>query len=498
MRWFVCVAIALAGTLVSERALAQDDSALVSDVEAMRRAWNQPGIALAIVRGEEVSYAGGFGVRRLGRSPPVTADTVFALASCSKSFAAASVGRLVEQGRVSWDDPVQQHLADFQLYDAWVSQQVTLRDLLSMRTGLRGAGIARLAASDRRDLVRRMRYLPPAAPFRSELIYTTDNYTAVGAVVSEVMQEPWERFADREFWRPIGMARTNADHRQARAMADAAHPHVRINGQWRPTSWYYEDHIAVPAGGVNSSVRDVAAWLGALLNGGVWRGVRVLSQETIDEMFTPHTPDRGSQDSHILTGPAGQGPDGVMFEAYAMGWMTHSYRGQRVVWHDGSIEGFRCVMSLLPDQRAGFVLLFNADQDYLPYALMQRVNDHLLEVTPRDWLKLYRDFELEEQSAPDATAEVEFELGDAIVGRYADNGLFGDAHIRESRAGRLQLDLGNVVYDLTPAGATRLAATPRWRYQREPEFTLEFENAPPGVRPADFQLSLGSRFTRIP
>jgi hypothetical protein len=187
-----------------------------------------------------------------------------------------------------------------------------------------------------------------------------------------------------------------------------------------------------------------------------------------------------------------------MFEAYAMGWMTHSYRGQRVVWHDGSIEGFRCVMSLLPDQRAGFVLLFNADQDYLPYALMQRVNDHLLEVTPRDWLKLYRDFELEEQSAPDATAEVEFELGDAIVGRYADNGLFGDAHIRESRAGRLQLDLGNVVYDLTPAGATRLAATPRWRYQREPEFTLEFENAPPGVRPADFQLSLGSRFTRIP
>lgn len=227
-----------------------DTAAFDARVEAMMREWNQPGLAIAIVRDGRIIHERGFGVRKAGETRPVDARTLFGIASLTKSFAAATVAKLVDEGKLTWDAPVTRYLPWFRMPRDRDTDEVTLRDLLSMRSGIGSSEYTfRRASLDRADHVRRIRFLPQVHPLRSEFLYTTDSYTALGQVVSTVTGKAWEDYASDSFWKPLGMTRTNADSLVARADANAASPHLRQASNWRSIAWRYEDETATPAGG---------------------------------------------------------------------------------------------------------------------------------------------------------------------------------------------------------------------------------------------------------
>jgi CubicO group peptidase (beta-lactamase class C family) len=461
---------------------------LVEDVERLRLQFRQPGIALVLASADNTVLMRGFGVRRMGLLTPVDADTTFAIASCTKSFAAATVARLVEQRRMTWDDPVHVHLPEYVLHDPQLTRSVTVRDLLSMRTGLAAAGAARPTLRDRRQLIERLQYLPSVAPFRSELIYTTDNYSVIGEIVARVSGRTWESFVQHEFFAPLGMTSSDVDHRVARGRDNSAVPHARVNGELRPVRWVYEDHVASPAGGVNSTVRDLSWWLQLQLSEGTLAGRQLLEKKSVREMHRPHMPDLGREDSTILTDAAGEGANGVQLESYGMGWMTHVYAGHRVVWHDGNTVGFRCVLGLLPDRKLGFAVLLNGDQDYLPYALMQRVIDTLIGEEPRDWGGIYLAMQQQEvqSSAQDAAAMAKARAADrrssnarrlfvaSWVGSYSGASVWGDIDVSPAPNGRLLMRAGALEYELEHVAGGRFAATRLDVPERGRAFFVEF------------------------
>jgi len=229
------------------------------DADALRRliepalaAWNQPGLGLAVVERDRTAFAGGFGVRDRERGGPVDGDTVFGIASLAKPFTAATVALLVDDGRLGWDDRVRDHLPEFALYDPWVAEEARIRDLLSMRLGLlRAEHRHRLACADRADHLRRMRFHPPVHPFRAEFAYCSEGFIAAAEIVRRLFGQRWEDVVATRLLAPLGMTRSGTDHRAARALVNAATPHVVVDGRLQPVEWFYEDHISGPSGGID-------------------------------------------------------------------------------------------------------------------------------------------------------------------------------------------------------------------------------------------------------
>lgn len=474
----------------------------------MLKEWGQPGMAIALVTRDRIVHEKGFGVRDLRSKQPVDERTLFGIASLSKSFAGATVAKLVADGRMTWDDPVIRHLPWFAMPRERDTPEVTLRDLLSMRSGFGSSEYTfRRASANRADHVRRIRFLEQRHPLRSEYLYTTDSYTAIGEVVATVTAQPWEAFAAETLWKPIGMTRTNADHTVARADSNAASPHITVQGRKQAIDWIYEDYNALPAGGVNSTAHDLGLWLQFQLNDGTVNGKALVPFATLQETRTPQTPERGPFANRAWSKAAGEGDDAFRHSAYAMGWFVHSYRGHDVVWHSGGIDGFRTLMGFLPDDDIGVVVLTNADQSMLSMAVFQTLVDAALGrgVTSR-WSESFRKMALADaEAAKKRRAELEgarikgtkpsLPL-DRYTGTFADNGAFGEARVHLEN-GKLVIDAGRLQYDLSHWHQDQFQARPRWPYEMESRnFFVSFRLDPRG-QIAGFDFSTGSEFKRL-
>lgn len=485
-----------------------DVNALDAQVETMLGEWQQPGLAIAIVADGRIVHERGFGVRNAARRDAVDAQTLFGIASVSKSFASATVARLVADGRLDWDDPVQKHLPWFQMPRERDSAEVTVRDLLAMRSGFGSSEYSfRRVSANRRDHVHRMRYLPQLHPLRSQFLYTTDSYTAIGELVAELTGMPWERYAAQALWQPLGMARTNGDHLLARADANAASPHLRRDGtRMQPIDWIYEDYNALPAGGVNSTAHDLALWLRFQLGEGTVDGRALLPRAALHETHVPQTPERGTFASSDWADVAGEGEDRIAFRNYALGWFVHSYRGYTVVWHSGGIDGFRSRIGFVPELGLGIVVLANSDQSLMPLAVFQTALDHALgRGNQGDWSQRFRAraeadraSALARQSALQASRLKNTRPSSApaaYAGCYRDAGAFGQVAVRADGE-RLSLEAGRVVYDLQHWHHDVFKASPRWPYQMDSrDFFVDFR-IDPRAQVAGFGFSTGYTFAR--
>ena len=441
-------------------------------LDRLCKEWNQPGLALAISSSRGVQFAGGAGERRIGGGDPVDRSTLFAAASISKTFAAATVGVLADRGALSLDDRVTRFLPHFRLTDPWVSEEIRIRDLLCNRIGLESSeGRHRRCASSKTDLIARMEKQRFRHPFRAAYGYCSDAFTCAGAVVEAVSGLDWETFARQTLWEPLGMTRTNANHQQSRQNPNAASPHLMTDGAPAPIAWAYEEAAATPAGGVNSCAEDLAIWLQALLNGGALNNQRILSEEMLGALTTPHTTERGPYREDEMACVVGAGPDGIEAPSYALGWYRHIYRGAAVCYHTGSIDGFRSIIGMLPDHDFGVAVLANADNPFLPRALFQCLIDERLGFRDRDWLTAFRKHQdtakLEadrkaQASAPKKTNAPCTASLDSLCGRYRDETGFGDARVT-LRDGQLVLEAGEASYDLVHWGGLTFAG-----YRRPP------------------------------
>jgi CubicO group peptidase (beta-lactamase class C family) len=365
--------------------------------EAARTQIGVPGMAIAIVEDDRVTFAKGFGVKALGKPERVDADTIFPTGSTGKAVTVAALAILVDQGRIGWDDKVIDHLPGFQMYDPWVTREMTIRDLLVHRSGL-GLGEGDLLFVPRTNLsraesVRRLRYLKPATSFRSGYAYDNVLYMVAGQLIESVSGETWEKFVASHVLKPAGMLHSTSDEDDRFATANRAQPHARLNGGLRGAGDQEmldeRDELgrtAAPAGGLAVSANDMARWLLIQLGGGRLPGGsgRLFSEAAHAQMWRPAVvmPIAERPPALRLTQPT--------LSNYALGWDVEDYRGAKVIWHGGAVFGFLTAVVLLPDKHVGFSIQINSEDGEITRGLMYELLDHYLGLPRTDWVAAYR------------------------------------------------------------------------------------------------------------
>jgi CubicO group peptidase (beta-lactamase class C family) len=347
-------------------------------IENAARTWKVPGLGLAVIRNDSVIYARGYGLREVGQPAPVTAQTVFAIGSSSKAFTAAAVAMLVDERKVSLDASPGTYLPGFQMFDPYASREMTVRDLLSHRSGLARGELAWYGSPfDRDEIVRRVRYLRPSWSFRSQFGYQNIMYIAAGQVVAKVSGRTWDEFIQERLFQPLGMTSSTTSIRQLNTAGDLAQPHADVNGTLRAVPWRDIDNAGA-AGSINSTVVDMAQWVRLQLARGTLGGKRVISSRMMDEMHQAHTVIRTDSAARA------NNPE-THLQAYGLGWFLQDYRGRLIVHHGGNVDGFTALVAMMPEEKFGVVLLTNMNGTGLPNALMFKLFDLQLKAPARDW-----------------------------------------------------------------------------------------------------------------
>ncbi len=351
-------------------------------IESSMRAWKVPGLAVAVVHQGRVILARGYGVRRVGSADPVTDETLFAIGSATKTFTTTAIGMLAEQGKLGLDEPVIRYRPDFRLADPVATREVTLRDLLSHRTGVAGGDFLWATGEFGRDeIVRRAATIAPAWPFRSHFDYSNVMFIAAGQVAATVAAQSWDDLVKTRILDPLGMHATVTSVRSLPPGGNVATPHDPTDGEPRPVAWRNMDNTAA-AGGINSSVRDMARWLQFQLAFGAVDGRQLVGRSFLEGMRKPETLIQ-REGSWAMMSPEGH------FMAYGLGWIMSDYRGRQLLQHGGGIDGMSAMVGLLPEADVGIVVLSNLNGNQLPLAVMMRVFDAYLDAPARDWSDEY-------------------------------------------------------------------------------------------------------------
>lgn len=312
-------------------ALAQDYSEKIKEIDAyaekVRSDWNVPGLAIAIVKDDKVIFQKGYGVRDMNKPEKVDENTLFAIASNSKAFTTASLAILIDEKKIGgWDDKVSKYLPEFQMYDPYVTSELTIRDLVSHRSGLdtfSGDLLWYDTTYSPDEILRRTRFLKPVRGFRAGYGYQNLMFLAAGRIVEKVSGKSWGAFVKERILTPLGMTRTTTSVKDMKD--NFAMPHNESGGKLRALPLGNIDN-SIGLAGLNSSVADVAKWLRLQLGRGTFEGKQIFSKERSGEMwqqniFLPVNPN-----------PAKEAPM-QMFSGYGLGWGLADYRGRKLVSH---------------------------------------------------------------------------------------------------------------------------------------------------------------------
>jgi CubicO group peptidase (beta-lactamase class C family) len=353
------------------------------------KTFDVPGIGLAIVKDGQVVLAKGYGVRRLGSPEPVDGKTLFGIASNTKVFTATALGLLVEEKKVEWDAPVVRYLPAFQMWDPYVTRELSVRDLLVHRSGL-GLGAGDLlwwppSTYNRAEIATRLRFIKPATSFRSAYAYDNILYLVASQLIEAVSGQSWEDFVTARIMKKVGMTGSNVLHSAAAAGGNVAATHARVDGVVKPIAPFVSDNTN-PAGGINSSAEDMAKWLQVLLAGGALPdGSRLISEATLRQITAIVTPL-----SPMLNPPPELAPQRNFFAGYALGLNVRDYRGTRLWTHTGGLPGYVSRVMMLPEAKIGVVVLTNQESDVAFDAIAYHVVDHYLGAPATDWIEAYR------------------------------------------------------------------------------------------------------------
>ena len=392
--------------------------------------WNVPGLAIAVIKGDSTLFMKGYGVRELGKPDPVTPNTLFSIGSNTKSMTAAVIGMLVDDGKMRFDDKVTRWLPGFQLFDPYVTREITMRDVLSHRSGLgrRGDMNWLLAGYDRAETLRRIRYLPPSQAFRTEQGYQNTMFLAAGEAAAAAAGMSWDELLATRLLRPLGMTHTNTSIKAFANETDVATPHGMRDGVLKPIPWRNIDNIG-PAGSVNSSVSEMRNYLRFINNGGAFGGKQLLKTGTLATIHTIHTVSPVTPDTLFPS---------VHFRGYGLGWGLSDYRGRKVGQHSGGIDGNLSWMLVMPEEKLGIMILTNGDNHSVGPSLLYYILDNLLTGSSRDWstinlTRAKRDQAAAEARQKDRDAKRDAEAGPSrplasYAGTFADS-LWGEIKV---------------------------------------------------------------------
>jgi CubicO group peptidase (beta-lactamase class C family) len=421
-------------------------------VQRAMKTFDVPGVSLAVVKDGAVVVARGYGVKKLGEPAPVDARTLFGIASNTKAFTATALGMLVDEGKIRWDAPVIDYVPWFQLADPYVTREMTVRDLLVHRSGL-GLGAGDLlwwpaSTYDRKEVMRRLRYIPLATSFRSAYAYDNVLYLVAGEVIEAVSGRSWEDFVATRILARVGMTTSNVRHSDAARGGNVAAPHARVDGTVRPIAPFDSDNTN-PAGGINSNADDMAKWLIVqLAEGTLPDGTALLRPATARQLTSLVTPM-----------PIGGVPPEVReiqpnFNGYGLGFQLRDYRGHKLVTHTGGLPGYVSRVAMIPDARLGVAVLTNQESGAAFESIVLHVLDAYLGAPGKDWIAAFETIEkrFRDQAAAttrtaaaarDASSKPSLPL-DRYAGRYRD-AWYGDMTIARKGDGL------TIAFDKTPS-----------------------------------------------
>ena len=413
-------------------------------VDKAMKEWEVPGLAVAIIKGDQIVLAKGYGVRKIGEAAPVDERTLFAIGSSSKAFTAAAIAMLVDEGKLKWDDRVTKYLPGFEMYDPYVTRELTVRDLLTHRSGLQRGDLLWYGTElDREEILKRTRFLKPSWSLRSTFGYQNLMYLAAGQLIARVSGKSWDEFIRERFFVPLGMNSSSTSINALKTANNVATPHSKIEQKVTAIPWRNIDNIA-PAGSINSNVVDMAQWVRLQLGQGTYQNQKLISPAQAKEMHAAQTVIR-FEPPYSMYYPEAH------FLNYGLCWFLSDYRGRKVVEHGGAIDGMRAQVAMIPEEKLGLVVLSNMNGSGLPTALMYRIFDSFLGGAPaRDWsADLLKSSKTLEETAKAAEKKLEAERVagtnpsvalDKYAGTYRSD-LYGDVKVTHD-AGKLSIRYG--------------------------------------------------------
>jgi CubicO group peptidase (beta-lactamase class C family) len=407
--------------------------------------WNVPGIAVGVVHGDSIVLLEGYGLRSMGRPERVDPRTVFPIASDTKAFTGILMAMLADRGRVDWDDPVTDHLPEFQLYDSLATRELTIRDLLTHSTGLARADLLWTAGYgySTAEALRRVRYLKPTWTPGTHFGYNNIMYGAAGQVIANASGESWAAMLRARIFRPLGMTCSSTSVKALASAKDVATPHAIVDGALR-TEPYLDVDMIPAAAGINSCAADMVKWLRFQLDSGRVHGKRLVSARNFHETHIPRLA-MPLDPVYRALNPA------THLRSYAIGWTVQDYHGHEMLSHPGDISGMASTVGILPEERLGVVILSNLEDQELRESLMYWIFDRYLGAPEKDWSAVT----LAEHRRADSADAANERLLEATrvrgthpshplaeyVGTYVDS-LYGNSQVR--------LENGHLVFQLTP------------------------------------------------
>ena len=390
--------------------------------------FDQVGMTVGIVKDGELVFKKAYGYADKTTGVKMQTNSVFAVASVSKAFTAASIGLLVDEGKVKWDDKVVDHLPEFKLYDPYVTANMEVRDLLCHRNGyntfdgdLLWYGTAK--NYDRHEVLRRFQFLAPKHGFRTEYGYQNTMFLAAALLIENVSGMTWEEFIETRIFYVLGMNSSYSDVSKVNNAESNAYPHIK------GTKFDYQDYSnAIGAVGVHTNIEDMQHWANMWLNYGKVGETEFLKPATVHTILMAHTPEAVHKSAEA---------SGTHFEAAALGWFVKDMFGVKVASHSGGLPGFILNFAIVPEKQLAVIVLTN-DETILPFAVTNRVLESYLTDEPKDWVGMYGKYhesqkERKQKAIDDRLAEKNkkkkptFNTED-VVGIYED-AMYGEAEV---------------------------------------------------------------------
>lgn len=440
---------------VSLQAQILSSNQIDSLVEKTLTTFNVPGIAVSVIKDGRIIHLKGYGVRSIKTNKKVDENTLFGVASNTKAFTAAAIGMLIDEKKITWDTKVTDVIPEFKMYDAYVTSEFTIRDLLTHRSGLGlGAGDLMIwpdsSTVTKNQLIHNLRYLKPVSSFRTKYDYDNLMYIVAGEVVARVSGITYENFIESRIIKPLGMTKTAASWYRLKDKSNVIDGHAPYEGKLLPVGLSFGE-VANAAGGIYSSVTDMSKWVQAMINGGKYgekTDQKLFSDAVARELWTPQT---------II---AGGNP--ASFSSYGLGWFLSNVNGKFQATHTGGLSGIVTQVTILPELKLGIIVLTNQQSGAAFNAITNSIKDGYLGIKGKDRIKSSNDSRLaNEKEATEIVTKVWADIvaqqkavsskpdaknyygtfNDAWFGEVTINEVNGKMHFQAKNAPKLRGDM---------------------------------------------------------
>lgn len=428
------------GLLLVSNSFAQNiqlDSVEVQ-IHRIMKDFDIPGLSIGIVRNDSIILSKGYGNLEIHKKRPVNENTIFGIGSISKSFTALTLGILVDKGKIDWDDKVKEFLPYFELYSPYVTDNFTIRDLLTHRSGLKDVSGGTLwyhSDYSRIEVIKRLKYLEPVSGFREKPAYQNVMYVVASEIVKEVSGMTWDNFLKSRVFDKLKMTQSTSLSTEREANLNLAQPHI-WNDNYEKVAIKQEkgDNLA-PGGFIYSSSREMSNYMRLLLNNGVFDNDTIVSPKIINEIFKPQ-----------IIYPMGGAPFYNEFTSYGFGWWLTPKNGHKIIQHSGGIDGMSANLVMIKDMNLGFVILTNEAEEPATFLLTARILEMLFDDESYDIYSRVKDYRNENlkkkkdspsQISENLNTEPSLELQE-FAGKYTDK-MYGDILINYTEDNELEI-----------------------------------------------------------